>query len=76
MDEGMERWRGKYALVTGASAGIGYAIAKTLAIAGVNVIGCARNPASLEVYHLLPAKYQLQIAYSLLMFQFLTGCFK
>ncbi|OQV18798.1 putative Dehydrogenase/reductase SDR family member 11 [Hypsibius exemplaris] len=44
----MERWRGKHALVTGASAGIGFAIAEGLARAGVNVIGCARNPSTLE----------------------------
>ena len=46
----MERWRGKLALVTGASAGIGFAIAEGLLAAGVNVVGCARNPTSLEVW--------------------------
>jgi len=45
----MERWRGKTALVTGASAGIGYAIAEALAQAGVNVVACARNPEAVEV---------------------------
>ncbi|OWA49866.1 hypothetical protein BV898_14403 [Hypsibius exemplaris] len=44
----MDRWRGKTALVTGASAGIGYTITVGLLEAGVNVIGCARNIASLE----------------------------
>ncbi|XP_055344654.1 dehydrogenase/reductase SDR family member 11-like [Paramacrobiotus metropolitanus] len=39
----MERWQGKTALVTGASAGIGYAIADALARSGMKVIGCARN---------------------------------
>ncbi|OWA49869.1 putative Dehydrogenase/reductase SDR family member 11 [Hypsibius exemplaris] len=45
---GIERWKGKTALVTGASTGIGYAIAVGLLEAGVNVIGCARNPTPLE----------------------------
>ncbi|XP_055344776.1 dehydrogenase/reductase SDR family member 11-like [Paramacrobiotus metropolitanus] len=39
----MERWKGRVALVTGASAGIGYAIADALARNGMKVIGCARN---------------------------------
>ncbi|XP_055341924.1 dehydrogenase/reductase SDR family member 11-like [Paramacrobiotus metropolitanus] len=44
----MERWRGRTALVTGASSGIGYAIAEALAQKGVKVIGCARNIAKIQ----------------------------
>ncbi|KAM4567346.1 dehydrogenase/reductase SDR family member 11-like [Odontesthes bonariensis] len=39
----MDRWRGRVALVTGASAGIGAIIAKELVRFGMKVIGCARN---------------------------------
>ena len=46
---GMERWRGKVALVTGASAGIGYTTAKQLTELGMNVVGCARNIGTIEV---------------------------
>ena len=45
----MERWKGKVALVSGASVGIGYAIAKELAIAGMKVVGFSRNPEKLKV---------------------------
>ena len=44
----MERWRGRTALVTGASVGIGFAITESLAKAGVNVVACARNVATIE----------------------------
>ena len=45
----MERWQGKVALITGASAGIGYILAKQLTEFGMNVVGCARNTAAIEV---------------------------
>ena len=45
----MERWQGKVALITGASAGIGYVLAKQLTEFGMNVVGCARNTATIEV---------------------------
>ncbi|XP_067102665.1 dehydrogenase/reductase SDR family member 11-like [Osmerus mordax] len=44
----MDRWRGRVALVTGASVGIGAAIAKVLVQHGMKVIGCARNVEKLE----------------------------
>lgn len=47
--EGMGRWRGKVALITGASAGIGYLLAKQLTKLGMNVVGCARNITKIEV---------------------------
>jgi NADP+-dependent farnesol dehydrogenase len=44
----MHRWKGKVALVTGASAGIGYDTVKELARSGMKVIGCSRNIAKVE----------------------------
>ena len=46
---GMERWKGRVAIVTGASAGIGYETAKRLVQLGVVVVGCARNITAIEV---------------------------
>ncbi|XP_051813924.1 LOW QUALITY PROTEIN: dehydrogenase/reductase SDR family member 11-like [Acanthochromis polyacanthus] len=39
----MDRWKGRVALVTGASVGIGAAVAKELVRCGMKVVGCARN---------------------------------
>ncbi|KAG7243111.1 hypothetical protein INR49_016486, partial [Caranx melampygus] len=39
----MDRWRGRVALVTGASVGIGAAVARELVRSGMKVVGCARD---------------------------------
>ncbi|KAK9830639.1 hypothetical protein WJX81_008303 [Elliptochloris bilobata] len=44
----LERWRGKVALVTGASAGIGWATCTALARAGLRVVAVARRRERLE----------------------------
>ncbi|KAG7240794.1 hypothetical protein INR49_026381 [Caranx melampygus] len=39
----MDRWRGRVALVTGTSVGIGAAVARELVRSGMKVVGCARD---------------------------------
>ena len=45
----MDRWIGKVAVVTGASAGIGLAIVKALVREGMTVVGLARRKEKMEV---------------------------
>jgi 3-oxoacyl-ACP reductase-like protein len=44
----MDRWKGRVAVVTGASAGIGAAICKLLSQQGMKVVGCARRVDMIE----------------------------
>ena len=64
----MDRWRGRVAVVTGASAGIGAAVCKLLANNGMKVVGCARRIEKIEELsrqndNIIPMKVRVNYIY-------------
>jgi len=60
-DDTLARWRGKTALVTGASSGIGWAIAHDLARHGIKVVACARRKKRLHELVAAAAEYETPV---------------
>lgn len=58
----MDRWRGRVALVTGASVGIGAVIAKELVRSGMKVVGCARDVDKVQVGAQMTHSGQITVA--------------
>src|SRR5258708_16203345 len=58
----MDNWRGKWALVTGASAGIGVALAEELAAGGTHLVLTSRRKERLdELARTLTPKHKMKI---------------
>jgi NADP-dependent 3-hydroxy acid dehydrogenase YdfG len=57
----MEKWVGRVALVTGASAGFGESIARRLVKHGMKVVGCARNIEKIQVSSVLFMKVPIWV---------------
>lgn len=58
----MNKWKGRVAVVTGASAGIGAAICRLLAADGMKVVGCARRVEKIqELTKEFPAIYAYKV---------------